>query len=72
MLRIPFEFFEFDFERSESLSNYSNLISNGANPFRMVRFCIQMLRIPFEWLKFRFQSFEPFPIVRIWIQMVSI
>ena len=41
MLRIPFEWFEFAFERFESLSNGYNLHSNASNPFRMVRICMR-------------------------------
>ena len=51
MLRIPFEWLEFAFERVESLSNGSNLHSNASNSFRM-------LRIPFEWLGFELECFE--------------
>ena len=40
MLRNPFEWFELSFQHFDSLLNGSNLISNGANPFRMVRIWI--------------------------------
>ena len=58
MLRIPFEWLEFAFQRFESLSNGSNLHSNASNIFRMVRICIRMLQIPFEWLEFELECFE--------------
>ena len=58
MLQIPFELFEFAFERFEMLLNGSNLHSNALNPFRMVRICIRMLRIHFEWLEFALECFE--------------
>ena len=52
MARISFKWFEFGFECFESLSNVSNLLSNAANPFRMVWICIRMLPSPFECYKF--------------------
>ena len=58
MLRIPFEWFEFEFECFQSLSNGSNLNFNASNPFRMVRIRIRMLPIPFEWLEFELECFE--------------
>ena len=58
MLRIPVEWYEFEFKGFRSLSNGSNLNFNALNPFRMVRICIRMLRIPIEWLKFAFDCFE--------------
>ena len=50
-IRIPVEWFEFTFERFESLSNGSNLDSNVSNPFGMVR-------LPFGWLDFAFECFK--------------
>ena len=58
MLQIPIEWFEFTFERFESLSNGSNLDLNASNPFGMVRIYIRMFRIPFEWLEFGFECFK--------------
>ena len=58
MLRIPFEWLEFAFQRFQSLSNGSNLNSNASNFFQMVRICIRTLRIPFEWLEFQLECFE--------------
>ena len=72
MLRIPFDWFEFAFECFKSLSNGSNVHSNGSNPFRKIRICIsnasnpfqivriwiRKLRIPFEWFEFAFECFE--------------
>ena len=55
MLQIPFEWLEFAFECSESLSNSLKLHSNASNPFRVVQISI---RIPFEWFEFAFECFE--------------
>ena len=71
MLRITFEWFEFDFECFKSLSN---LHSNALNAFRMVRICIRMLRIWLVSLDFAFESLSyasnPCRMVRIGIQML--
>ena len=58
MPRIPFERFEFGVESFESISNDSNLESNGSNPFRMVQICIGMVRIPLKWFECGFESFK--------------
>ena len=86
MLRIPFEWFKFEFECFESFLNGSNLHLNALNLFRMVRICIRMIRISFEGFKFEFECFKslsndldlhsnasnPFWVVRIWIRMLRI
>ena len=66
-----------------SLSNGSNLVSNGSNPFGLVRICwfeslrmlriyIRMVRISFEMFEFAFEWFESFSIPRICIRMLRI
>ena len=73
MLQIFLKSFEFAFEYFESLSNHSNLDSNGLNltlsndlnlyskassPFWMVRISIQNLPISLEGLEFAFDCFK--------------
>ena len=58
MLRIPFEWFKFEFERFESLSSGLNLDSNALTHLEVVRIWIRMLRILFEWFIFAFQCFD--------------
>ena len=85
LLRMAFERFTFAFEWLESLSNASNLHSNGLNPFRMVQICIhclesfrmlqssiRMVRIPFEWSNFHSIASNLVRLVRICIRMVRI
>ena len=62
--------FEFALEWFKSLSNGSNLHSNGSNPLQVVRICIRMLQITFEWFEFGFECFKSR--VRIWIRMLRI
>ena len=58
MVRIPFEWLEFAFERFIFLSNDSNLDSNSSNLVRSVQIWIRMLRMPFEWFEFALECFE--------------
>ena len=75
MLRIPFKWLEFAFERFEPLSNGSNLHSNALNPVRKIRICIQW----FEWfeslsngLKLHSNASNAFLMVRICIRTLRI